>query len=488
MAAAVGTARQAAVVGGGFVGISCALHLQRVGFDVTVFEAGDAVAGTHAASNGNAGTFAAYANTPMAKPGIWKDLPKMLMNPDGAFKLAPTSHLLRMLPWGLGVLDASRELEWRKNALALGTLLRDAQEGYDIAWAHAGVDVDAAMGAHAPTTASRGDAFASRNGYLILHKDATSSGVAATARLRRDGLGPSLRMETLDQSAIKELEPSLSDDVTRGGAHWFPDAWFARDPAALLLAMTDGFRRRGGDVRVGAAEWTVTSLTRAPRGRRVNDRVRVNVARGDGRRDFDVDVAVVAAGAHSAGLAAACGDVVPLDTERGYHVQFNNAASTSVTDSDSDSDSTPPRPLRRPVCSPEGGFILTPMSHGLRAAGLVELGGDRAGATRARFEQLERGTRALLSDAAARELGPRDARRDWLGFRPTLPDSLPVIGPASGMDGVLYAFGHQHVGFTLGGVTGKVVAELAAGRALSVDLSPFRADRFKTKAWWRPFA
>ena len=84
-------------------------------------------------------------------------------------------------------------------------------------------------------------------------------------------------------------------------------------------------------------------------------------------------------------------------------------------------------------------------------------------------------------------LGPRAAECDWLGFRPTLPDALPVIGRASGVPGLLYAFGHQHVGWTLGGVTGEAVADLALGKAPAVDLTPFSARRFAEKAWWRPF-
>ncbi len=182
------------------------------------------------------------------------------------------------------------------------------------------------------------------------------------------------------------------------------------------------------------------------------------------------DVAVVSAGAHSAPLVRAAGDWVPLDTERGHSVEWAPGSEEL---------------LRRAVCSPARGFIASPMSGGLRAAGLVELGGTEAGITAARCDQLERDTRSLLGAAASdgRLLGPRDRERDWLGFRPTLPDALPVIGRSSKSPHVLYAFGHQHVGWTLGGITGLLVAELACGQEPSTDLWPFRPGRFSWFGW-----
>ena len=144
--------------------------------------------------------------------------------------------------------------------------------------------------------------------------------------------------------------------------------------------------------------------------------------------------------------------------------------------------------LTRPVCTPEGGFIVTPMSGGVRSAGLVELGGTCAPPVKERFGQLEGYTKWLLKDEVATALGGRDASRDWMGFRPTLPDALPVIGTSSKVPGVVYAFGHQHVGWTLGGITGRIVADLARGAEPEVDIAPFSARRFDSKPWWRPFA
>ena len=511
---------RAVVVGGGFVGLSCALHLQRTGAfsHVLLMEAGAEVGGRQSASNGNAGTFAYYANVPVQRPGLWREAPGMILSPTGALRLAATPHLARMLPWAAGALASCAPAEVRKTALALGTLLRRAEDGYRGAWDQAGVDVDGPMGRYAPSPAARGDAFAARRGYLLLQRDVHSASSRAVAALRAEGLDmppERLAMHALDQAAVLELEPNLAPEAARGGAWFFERGWFLRDPAALLAAMRDGFARRGGEIR--CSDEGITSGDPSDPGSRDTRRSgrvtslastadgTVRVGASDGSF-VDAARVVVAAGARSADLARLCGDDVPLDTERGYHVQWvlegeeegggvgargGVGANVTVGGGGVANGPTfagdPSAALARPVCTPEGGFIATPMSRGLRSAGLVELGGLDAAPVAARFEQLERATRALLREDVAAALGGRDASRDWLGFRPTLPDALPVIGDARGVPGVTYAFGHQHVGWTLGGVTGEIVADLARGREPGVDLAPFSPRRFEKKLWWRPF-
>jgi D-amino-acid dehydrogenase len=149
------------------------------------------------------------------------------------------------------------------------------------------------------------------------------------------------------------------------------------------------------------------------------------------------------------------GDRVPLDTERGYHVEWDMPA---------------PR-LSRPTCVTERGFYLCPMTGRLRAAGTVELGGLDAPPSPHRIMRLVEGARGVFPD-----LGEPD--RDWMGFRPSMPDSLPVIGPSRGGTDVIHAFGHGHLGVTLAPVTAAMVADLIEGRAPEVDLAPFRPGRF----------
>ena len=256
--------------------------------------------------------------------------------------------------------------------------------------------------------------------------------------------------------------------------------------------MRDGFTANGGEIRTGAhtrrgdggeapGAGKVTLVTGAST-RGALEGARAQVVSSDGG-SIDAHVVVLAAGAHSAGLASQCGDPVPLDTERGYHVQWPGSAGKG----DGGEGSSQAGLLTRPVCTPEGGFIVTPMSGGVRAAGLVELGGTCAPPVPERFGQLEDYTRWMLKEDAVAALGERDRANDWLGFRPTLPDALPVIGPSSKVPGVVYAFGHQHVGWTLGGITGRIVVDLALGKQPEVDITPFAARRFDATPWWRAF-
>jgi len=194
---------------------------------------------------------------------------------------------------------------------------------------------------------------------------------------------------------------------------------------------------------------------------------RAEVTRLDTQRDGWIDLSgprmglsartvVIAAGAWSRPLALQAGDAIPLDTERGYHLEF----------------ATPTQqPISRPICPVELGFYLTPMRGRLRVAGMVELGGLRAPADRRRLGVLHRGARQLFPD-----LGEPSSR--WLGFRPSLPDSLPVIGRARKASNVIYAFGHGHLGLTLAAATGRLVAGLLNGRAKPDRLAPFVASRF----------
>ena len=161
------------------------------------------------------------------------------------------------------------------------------------------------------------------------------------------------------------------------------------------------------------------------------------------------------AGAHSKALAAQCGDPVPLEAERGYHLMYPGTAPL----------------ISRPVGWAERGFYMTPMEHGIRVAGTVELAGLGP--------RKHQGLLDLLHFSAQRALPQLGApTAPWLGFRPTLPDGLPVLGRARASGRVLYAFGHQHIGLTLGGLSGMVVADQVAGRASVIDLAPYSAQRF----------
>ena len=246
-------------------------------------------------------------------------------------------------------------------------------------------------------------------------------------------------MEILDVEAIRRAEPCLAPLYHKGVR--FTDACHLDTPFRYALALAGAIRQRGGELVQGEARGLASA----------NDGVEAVLDHGT----LKADRIVVACGAWSKPLAASMRDRVLLDTERGYHVVFPDRGSL----------------LNEPCCYPERGFYLTPLEEGLRAAGTVELGGLDAAPRAARIEMIARAARKLVP-----ELG--EAGRVWVGFRPSMPDSLPVIGPSPHDARVIYAFGHGHIGLTLAGVTGRIVSDLISGFDPPLDIEPLRPARF----------
>lgn len=246
-------------------------------------------------------------------------------------------------------------------------------------------------------------------------------------------------MTILSAAEIRAREPNLAPLYHKGLL--FDDAWHLDTPHDYVLALAALFRARGGTFR--RAE--IAALQPQEQGVRLE---------GDPVAEL-FDKVVIAAGAWSRGLAASIGDRVLLDTERGYHVMFPGDGGL----------------VNAPTCYPEHGFYMTPTGEGMRAAGTVELGGLDKPPRPRRTQVIERVARTLLPGLGA-------AGREWLGFRPSMPDSLPVIG-ASPRDGrVVHAYGHGHIGLTLASITGRLVADIVTDRAPCLDISALRPDRF----------
>jgi glycine/D-amino acid oxidase-like deaminating enzyme len=443
--------QRVAVLGGGFVGLSAALLLRRAGHSVVLVDA--ATGGARGASLGNAGTFAAYACVHINRPGLAWDVPRMLATKGSPLSLAPSLHLLRMLPWFALFLRHCRPDSVEATSAALGSILVRAEAAYEGVWEAAGIHVDDKMGTYASGPRAAAELpFSARHGYLLLQRTKAMMQASQSSAATRRRCVPGLRMEALSTDEVVRLEPNLSPEAALGGSWYFPDGWFLREPGALLRALYAGFENAGGEVR----------CARAAALRPSQDMVTIELEPGHGD-DIVADQVVVACGAQSGALARSIGDWLPVDTERGYHVEWGVGSEAVFT---------------RAVCDPSQGYIASPMSGGLRSAGLVELGGTAAPANPARCDQLENATLSLLRPAAAAALGSRVKAADWLGFRPTMPDALPVIGCSPRAPNVVYAFGHQHVGWTLGGITGQLVTDLVSGREPDVDLRPFRPDRW----------
>jgi D-amino-acid dehydrogenase len=252
-------------------------------------------------------------------------------------------------------------------------------------------------------------------------------------------------VDEFDADELRQLEPALSREYVRGLL--VRENGHTSDPFGLVSRLAEHVVRNGGEVmRAGAV------------GFRLDGGRLAAVATDAG--DVPADAAVVCAGANSKPLAAALGDKIPLETERGYHLMLRD----------------PEAMPRIPTADADGKFVATPMAAGLRFAGTVELAGLAAPPDWRRARMLLRQGRRMLPTLSASY--PEERITVWMGHRPSLPDSLPALGRARATPDVVYAFGHGHVGMTAAPMTGRIVADLIAGRPPAIDNLPFAPGRF----------
>ncbi|MDX8481752.1 FAD-dependent oxidoreductase [Mesorhizobium sp. VK24D] len=405
-----------AIVGAGVVGLATALRLAGEGREVLLIDPNEPGSG---ASFGNAGTIAEYACMPVGNPGVLRALPKLLLDPDSPFALR-WAALFQLAPWLVRFVRQSLPAATRANAMALAGLLAEALPAWEEMAAEAGL-AD----------------LLRRNGCLYIYRHEGDFAAAAAGRAMRDKLG--VHQEVLTAEQVAALEPRLAKAEAQGLL--FPDSINVSDPKTVMQRLAAVASARG----IQMLRATATGLAADAVGVRLSGPGFSAVAR----------TVVIAAGARSRPLAAQAGDRIPLDTERGYHLEFPTAAPL----------------LNRPVCPVDLGFYMTPMEGRLRVAGTVELGGLTAPPSPRRLALLDRGVRQFFP-----ELGRPSS--EWLGFRPSLPDSRPVIGRSCHSPGVIHAFGHGHLGLTLAPITARLVADVIAGRGDQTRAAPFAADRF----------
>jgi D-amino-acid dehydrogenase len=404
-----------AVIGAGVIGLTIALELVEAGREVVLVDPGDPGMG---ASYGNAGTIATYAVSPVGTPQVLRSLPSLMFSRTSPLAIRHRA-LPSLTPWLLRFLRQSLPAAAGRNAQVLATLLQDAGERWD----------DLALKV-------AGAGILQRRGCLYLYETPEAFAGAEAEMAPRKALG--VEVELVGPDRLPELEPGLPKGM--GGGVLFPDATFLDDPGRMMGLIAKAALGKARLVRARADR-----LTRGPDG---------VVVEGPGLH-LHARRVVIAAGAHSRELARQAGDRVPLDTERGYHVEWDMA-----------------EPLvSRPTSPTARGIYFCPMAGRLRVAGTVELGGLHLPPSPHRLKKLVEGARAFFPD-----LGEPD--RSWMGFRPSMPDSLPVIGPSSGGSDVLLAFGHGHLGVTLAPLTARIIATLVAGKKPQEDISRLRPDRF----------
>lgn len=407
------------VVGAGVVGTATALYLRRDGHRVTLIDRGPP---GEATSFGNAAVIEPHGVIPVPSPGVLWRVPRYLMNPRGPLAIR-WSYLPKLSPWLARFVWNSRPSKVKSSTEALDKLLRPTIE----AWR----DLLGSIGAE--------DLIKERGWLAVAETEATWRAYQAQIEVHRRYGAPPI---VLKPEEIRQHEPSLAP-LSFAGAAFYPKVAHVVSPLRVTQTMAAAAERQG------------VSLVR--------DEV-VGIEQRDGKAvavtgrasRYPCDGVVVTGGAWSRGLAAALGAGVPLDTERGYHVMLPNAGVEP----------------RQPVLSLEGGYVATPLEHGLRVAGTDELGGLKLPPNWQRAE--------VLLDAAKRWFPTinTEGHTRWMGFRPSLPDSVPVISAAPAASNAWMGFGHGHLGLTMGARTGQLIAAMVAGRDPGIDMKPYRADRF----------
>jgi D-amino-acid dehydrogenase len=404
-----------AVIGAGVVGLAVAEALLAQGHEVTLVDPNTPGMG---ASYGNAGTVADYAVMPVGTPDVLRNLPSLLFDKHSPLAIRRAA-LPSLMPWLLRFARQSLPGPTARNAAAIAGLLAGAAPLWQGLAERIG-----------------GAEILQHRGCLYLYETTAAYRAAGKDMAYRRTHG--ITVDLIGPDELARMEPGLP--AVEGGAAFFPKAVFMSDPGQMVRLLALKVLQKAG-----------FQQCRADRLTRQLDGI---VVEGPGLR-LRARQVVIAAGAHSRALAAQAGDRVPLDTERGYHVEWDMAT---------------PR-LTRPTCPTSRGFYLCPMTGRLRVAGTVELGGLTLPPSPHRIAKLIEGTRAIFPDLP-------EPSRDWMGFRPSMPDSVPVIGPSRTGADVIHAYGHGHIGLTLAPITAQIVAALVAGKAPPVDLAPYLPHRF----------
>ncbi|MCX8995527.1 FAD-binding oxidoreductase [Rhizobiaceae bacterium BDR2-2] len=415
-----------AVIGGGIVGASSALALARSGQRVTLIEP-DQPGGTQAASYGNGAFLSPASIIPMSMPGIWKKVPGYLLDPQGPLTIR-WRYLARLAPWLVRFLYAGYSLEKvQRTAAVLWSLVGDSP--------------------------SRHAALAESCGHPeMIHRDGLIYAYTDRAAFEEDALAWRLRRENglvwheLSADELHELEPALG--ASYSFAAFVEAGGHCVDPGGFVAAIVAQAEREGITVRKANAKDFAFA----------NGRLKAVLTDAG---TIACDGAVIAAGVHSRSLAARAGDDIPLESERGYHVELANP---SVT-------------LRRPVMPVDGRMANIMTAGGLRASGQVELASIEAAPDWKRADILRDHLLRTYPALAASRADLRISR--WYGHRPSTPDGLPVISRASASEDVIHAFGHGHIGLSAGPMTGELVASLVTRKTPPFDPAPFSAARFR---------
>ena len=404
------------IVGAGIQGISNALFLQKKGFKVTIFDRDEP--GSPAASYGNAGHFSPYASVPINRPDVLTDVPAMLLSSTGPLALK-WNYVPKMMPWLLQFIRNCTKKRMMHTARNMHQILDLALPAYDELFD----DIEL-------------EGLVEKKGILYIWNDQSLKSRDLEINVRNE-LG--VDQQVVTPKEIHDLEPNIKP-IYHGGVY-YQYGRHARNPKKILLKLYDLFLKKGGKF----LKMNIKDIN-------FNDEKPVIKAE---TQSFLFDKIVIACGSFSKKLTDNLDEKIPLDTERGYHVHFKDCDHL----------------LSRPVIFQNRGFGITPMEQGLRVVGTVEFGGLDNPLSKSRIKNLINNAKYIMGDLPEHD-------DEWLGFRPTLPDYLPVIGPSKKYKNVFYCFGHHHLGWTLGPISGKIISGMIAEENTNLDLKPYSSLRF----------
>ena len=405
-----------AIVGAGIQGVCIGLQLIKKGIPVTIFDKSDPGS---MSSYGNAGHFSPYAVVQLNRPDVIYDIPKMLLSSYGPLALK-WNYIPKMLPWIFKYLKSSSKKSMMHTTKFMHQILDLSLDAYDEIFS----EIDTTN-------------LVERKGIIYIWTNKNLKSREMEIKIRND-LG--IKQRLLSREEVLELEPNLNPVFDAGVIYDY--AYHARDPKGITKKLFELYLKLGGKFK--KEEVTNVEQTRY-------NQTQVKTDSGN----FNYEKIVLACGAFSKKLTDQLGEKIPLDTERGYHIHYKKMDHL----------------LKRPVIFLDRGFGMTPMNQGLRAVGTVELGGFDNPISKKRIDYIDKCAKELLP-----QLG--DFQDEWLGFRPTLPDFLPVIGPSLKNKNIIYAFGHHHLGWTLGAITGKIVSGIVNEEKTNLDLTPYSSARF----------
>jgi len=404
------------IIGAGIQGVCSALFLQKKGYQVTLFDKEEPI--NSAASYGNAGHFSPYASIPLNRPDILTDIPAMLLSSTGPLALK-WNYVPKMIPWFLKFIKSCSTKNMMHTAKYMHQILDIALPAYDELFEE--IDLSGLV---------------ENKGIMYIWNDQNLKSRELEINIRKE-IGA--EQQLLNKKEIHDLEPNIKK-VYHAGV-FYKSARHARNPGKIWLKLFENFLKKGGKF----LKLNIQDL---------NFDDEKLIIRSESQR-FVFDKLVIACGAFSKKLTDKLHENIPLDTERGYHIHFKGCDHL----------------ISRPVVFQNRGFGMTPMEQGLRVVGTVEFGGLKNPLSKSRIKNLVNNANFLLD-------GLPNYEDEWLGFRPTLPDYLPVIGPSKNYKNVFYSFGHHHLGWTLGAISGKIISKMISNENTNLDLKPYSSLRF----------